>query len=339
MDIEVNDAPIEVGQEAGDVDTIDTEIQEAEVSVAQDEVQEIVAPDDWEDEIKNHLNGFGEDMEAKKAFFERHSNFTKGYSKKFTELDEQRKSFEQERESFEDVRSLSQNFKALEETCRGVNSDVYNREVARLGGANNYFAGLHQVSAMLENPQTRLQAISNIMESYQITPQMIYNGQNDPQYQAMLKEQQYNQSMEQQLSKFREELKAEQEAKEADMLINNFVSSKDEQGNLVYPHFEQVREQMAVELEARGIHSPTAEDLASSYQNACYANPTLRAELIQAEIQAQAMQQAQSTAKANEIKKAENVIGVKAQSKPVVNKKSGWESVLKEQLDSIPEDD
>lgn len=330
----------DIVEQAGEIETVTTEIQEADDTlVGQESVQEqIVAPDDWEQEIKDHLDSFGENYDAKKAFFDKHSSFAKGYSQKFTELDNDRKAFESERQGFEDNRNLSQGFKALEETCRGIgDNDLFNREVARVGGANNYFSGLHQVSAMLENPQTRLQAIANICDAYQVTPQMLQNGVNDPQYIAMQNEQKQAQSMESQFANFKDELKREQEAKEAEQVINGFVGATDEAGNALYPHFELVRNQMATELEYKGIEKPTQQDLAAAYQNACYSNPELRAELIQAEIKKQAMEQANSV-KAQQVKKAEAVVGVRSTKKQPSTKQQSWQAHLNNMLDDMPDE-
>jgi len=70
--------------------------------------------------------------------------------------------------------------------------------------------------------------------------------------------------------------------------IENFVGATDDQGNLLYPHAEDVQQQMAVLLAseptlAKLKYSDPARALQEAYQHAVYLNPQIRESVIEAE--------------------------------------------------------
>lgn len=58
-------------------------------------------------------------------------------------------------------------------------------------------------------------------------------------------------------------------------MIDKFASAKDADGNLKYPHFEEVRDRMGVLIQGN-----QAQDLESAYEMAIYADPKLRQSLM-----------------------------------------------------------
>ncbi len=75
-----------------------------------------------------------------------------------------------------------------------------------------------------------------------------------------------------------EQKQAQAQAQQAQQhaYVDQFAAEKDEQGNLLRPHFQQVRQQMAAFVQA-------GADLNQAYEQACWANPQIRGELLKAQ--------------------------------------------------------
>ena len=78
-------------------------------------------------------------------------------------------------------------------------------------------------------------------------------------------------------------------------LIDQFAAEKDESGNVKYPHFEAVRNRMGAL-----INTNDAQDLATAYDMAVYADPKLRQEMLDN----YATKKTQQTVKTDAVKKA-----------------------------------
>jgi len=78
-------------------------------------------------------------------------------------------------------------------------------------------------------------------------------------------------------------------------LIDQFAAEKDESGNVKYPHFEAVRNRMGAL-----INTNDAQDLATAYEMAVYADPKLRQEMLDN----YATKKTQQTVKTDAVKKA-----------------------------------
>jgi len=78
-------------------------------------------------------------------------------------------------------------------------------------------------------------------------------------------------------------------------LIDQFAAEKDESGNVKYPHFEAVRNRMGAL-----INTNDAQDLATAYDMAVYADPKLRQEMLDN----YANKKTQQTVKTDAVKKA-----------------------------------
>lgn len=334
-----NEAPLNeeaIDNGAGEVDAIETneETELDTVEAGQEEVPELDIPDDWEAPVKDFINtGFGDNFEAKKAFHEKYSNFSKDFSSRYKDFDLEKKAFEKERLGFEDNRNLVQGSKALEESCRGVDEVLFNSEIAKTGGTNQYFQGLHTVNSQLSKDP--LSVITNLCNAYGVTPQAIESGKNSPEYIARQNQISTDQLMEQKISQAKIEWDQQRENEQIDSLINSFTGTMDESGSAKYPHFEQVRNSMAFSLEQNGVDNPTLKDLDEAYNNACYLDPTLREQLIQSQVNSQVKSQAQQ----KEVQKAESVMGVKPKVKPISKQNVGWQNVARQLIDSMPDDE
>lgn len=242
-----------------------------------DPIDDITIPEDWEEPIKNFFGNelFAKDIEAKKAFFDKFKNLNDGYQGKFNELSEQRKMFEGEKGSFEDNRGLVQTYKALEEQARAVDGELFNREISRMGGTNQYFQSLHQVNSMMEkNP---LETISKLCGAYNITPQDIANGVNDPTYQARQQQSQQATSMasmkEQITQQIREEALAERAKAEAESLF----TAVDVDGSLKYPKLADVQQDVGMIMQAKQVDFEKAYSLARAMNPDIFADENAQA--------------------------------------------------------------
>lgn len=93
--------------------------------------------------------------------------------------------------------------------------------------------------------------------------------------------------LEGQLDSYRREREAE-DLRQAQRVIDRFASQTDDAGNPMHPHFERVRQRVAgllgADPEILAIADP-AERLTRAYETAVYADPDIRAQLIEADLQ------------------------------------------------------
>jgi hypothetical protein len=314
-----------VNNQEEDVTSNDVEETQENLEGTIDTAEEIVSPEEfkvpeqWEQPIKDFFQGFDEKKtlldriqdagvkeelsgflnDGRTAFFDKFKNLDSGWQAKYKDFAEKSKTFDQEREAFEDNRGLVQGYKALEEQARQLDGDLFNREISRLGGTNNYLLGLHQVNSQMETDP--LGTITSICDAYGITPEMLTNGAQDPSYLARQSQQQNLKYMdnirEQTLEAVREELsnyKAEQRA-------NSLFTAKDETGNLKYRNLDKVQDDVAMLMEAKGL------DLDSAYAAAKLLNPEV--------FKDEAIQKAEAQVKQEEIERAKTVKNVKKSPK------------------------
>jgi len=120
--------------------------------------------------------------------------------------------------------------------------------------------------------------------------------------------------------------------------IEQFKSTKDDKGTLLYPHFDEVEEHMsrlALAAKAAGQPVPSLKEL---YETAVWANPSTREKLRTAELQqAEEKRKAEARAKAAAAKKAAaSVTGAPGTGQAPQGRSS--DKSLREQLDEAMEE-
>ncbi len=286
-------------------DTTDEVVQTEDTTETAEEVvgqqEEINIPEDWEAPIKDFFGSeiFKDRFEDKKAFFDKFKSLTDGYQGKFQTLSDERKTFEESQKSFEDNRGLVSNYKALEEQSRAINEDLFNKETARFGGTNQYYQNLHQVNSMMEKDP--LGTIANMCQAYNITPEQLTNGQQDPQYQQRQQQVQSQASMEEYKSQVLKEVEEKLANEKAQQQVNNLFTARDESGNLKYPSLDVIQGDVGLLMESKDINIDEA------YKLAKLMNP----EVFKEELSQKATEQAKN----EEIERAKVVKGVKSSAK------------------------
>lgn len=297
------DATEEVSKEPAtdEVAPIEETTTPAEEVVTQPE--ELNIPENWEAPIKDFFGSdvFKDNFEGKKAFFDKFKSMDDGYQGKFQSLADERKAFETDQQSFEDNRGLVSNYKALEEQARATNEDLFNRETSRLGGTNQYMMSLHQVNSMMEKDP--LGTIQNICQAYNITPEQLANGQQDPQYQARQAQASTQKSMEQMREEVLTQVREETAQTQAQQQANALFTATDDSGNLKYPHLDVIQGDVGMLMEAKKYTVDQAYEVAKSM------NP----EVFKAEMANQAAEEVKQA----ELERAKGVKPVKSSPKSV----------------------
>ena len=114
-------------------------------------------------------------------------------------------------------------------------------------------------SLVFGTPQQKLQMFTKLAQDYQVPLQALY----DPQAQQQFLMQQTLQPQVQQQPNMEEFFEKKWIEKSAVSDLEQFTSAKDGSGNPLYPHYERVRDDMALFLE-----SGKAQDLKSAYEKA-----------------------------------------------------------------------
>lgn len=173
-------------------------------------------------------------------------------------------------------RTMSQTLQPFAETMRsiGVSPD---RAVA----------GLLNVDSVLRSgsPEQKLEMVHEIMRSYQIQPEAVFNHQPTPVHPQVQALQQQMQAMQQQMQQGSQQQQEALNERAAQAEIEAFKANA--------PHLEAVRDHMS-QLLTSGI----AKDLQDAYEQAVWANPQTR--------QAMQAQQTAASSKAQRVASARN---------------------------------
>lgn len=195
--------------------------------------------------------------------------------------EEMHKGLEQYRGAAQFANQMAEAFRPYEETLRQLNVTP---DVA-IGKLLSVDAALRKGS-----PEQKAAMINSLIQQYQVDPQiMAAVPKVDPQVSAM-------QNQIQQMQGFFNNFQREQAEREEAAL--NSELAKFAEGR---EHFEQVREDMAALLQAG-----RAKDLSDAYEQATWANPTIRAQLI-AKQQSEALAKAEAERKAQDARRASSV--------------------------------
>jgi hypothetical protein len=148
---------------------------------------------------------------------------------------------------------------------------------------SDYYAELVESDMrMTEDP---VGAMLDLMEYYQIPLKEMYNRAvervdqyNDPYYMQAKAEREKSEAYARQVEEMREEQEQLSQQEEMDYLeeqINAFASEADETGQYTHPYYPLVQDRMAQLLTATGNF-----DLEELYDQACWADPDVRADMI-----------------------------------------------------------
>ena len=315
------DATEEVSEEnaTDEVAPIEETTTPAEEVVTQPE--ELNIPENWEAPVRDFFGNI-EDKRAmvakiqdpeiraalsdyfdngKNALFDKYKSCDDNVQGKFQSAAEQQKAFDAEKQSFEDNRGMATSHKALEEQARAIDGDLFNSEAARMGGTNQYMMSLHQVNSQMANKP--LETIQNICQAYNITPDMLANGQQDPQYQARQQEASTQKSMVTMREEVLTQVREEQANAQAQTQANALFTATDDSGNLKYPHLDVIQGDVGMLMEAKQYTVDQAYEVAKSM------NP----EVFKDEMANQAAEQARQA----EVERAKGIRPVKSSPKSV----------------------
>lgn len=303
--------------------TPETEVPETTPEVATEvpTVEEIKVPENWEQPVKDFFASdvFKNDPTAKKAFFDKFKSFDDGYQKKFNDLAGKEKEFNAKREAFDKQVSQLSAYSEFEKALRPEDrTAIY----SQFGGIAPYLANLYQLDQQFSADPMGF--IQGIMARANITPEMLINGAKDPQYQAQLAQKQHSQE----LGNLRQEMLAEVERRfKADAFekeVRAFESAVGEDGKPLHPHLSAVADMMDYYMSQNPSMS-----LQEAYDNACYAVPEVRAQVLQAQLEAQAAEKVRQ----DELAKAKKAQGLATTPKPANTKQQkDYRSVLDERL-------
>ena len=250
----------ETPQETEEVEEEATE--ETEEEVAETEVEEkaeeeekpleaITPPQHWPKDFKESFEKLP--VEAQHLLYDRHKELEGDYTKKTQGIAKYRKRQE-----------------ALDEIMKPYLADFQRLGMDDIGAVRQLFAA-HDY--LRKDPK---QAIQWLAKNYGVDMSEVgmdtaEDEYADPQVKAL----------QQQVAQLQGFLNQQQQTQmqsvqqDTQSMIDKFASAKDANGNLKYPHFEEVRDRMGVLIQGN-----QAQDLESAYEMAIYADPKLRQSLM-----------------------------------------------------------
>ena len=272
---------------------------------------DVVIPDDWEQPIKDFINGIS-DPAGRKTFFDKFKSCHDGYQKKFTSLANDRKAFDAERASFADERSLLGAYKAFDQQMRaeGVSADI----LQQFGSMPNYFASLHAMNmASSHNPAEFIVKFCQRagIDSAEKLDELL----NSKDAQRARNETDVAGLKAELMRDFETKIAAERERAKLQAQVDAFAADGQ------HPHFTKVRNIMA-QL-AQGLPDASLQEL---YDLAVYRDPELRSAIAAEEAAAR------KAADAVQIAKAKRAVGVSNTIPQNATEKKTWRQVLDEQL-------
>ena len=271
---EVEAAPAEEIEQEDASPGSDDDPEQVEESDEQDDGPDLIAaPDHWAAEERERFEAIA-DPEARRMVLDARTSIERGYNRKFQEIAEERRQLSEWDSVFTPV-----------------------DEKLKLAGVNRVQAVQRLLAAqeMLErNPQ---QGIAYLAQQYGVdTTQPVQGEPADPQIASLQSE----------VFGLKSAIQQEREAKQREAVsaverqIDEFRSAVGDDGKPLHPHFEKVQAVMARLADV----NPDA-DLPTLYEQAVYADPATRAEVLAAEQRArQAEADKAAKAKAAKAKKA-----------------------------------
>ena len=250
----------ETPQETEEVEEEATEETEEEVAETEAEekaeeeekpLEAITPPQHWPKDFKESFEKLP--VEAQHLLYDRHKELEGDYTKKTQGVAKYRKRQE-----------------ALDEIMKPYLADFQRAGMDEIGAVRQLFAA-HDY--LRKDPK---QAIQWLAKNYGVDMSEVgmdtaEDEYADPQVKAL----------QQQVAQLQGFLNQQQQTQmqsvqqDTQSMIDKFASAKDADGNLKYPHFEEVRDRMGVLIQGN-----QAQDLESAYEMAIYADPKLRQSLM-----------------------------------------------------------
>lgn len=307
---QINDTEMQVNDKVESVkDNSETVAGGASVgdSVSTGEADEIKIPDSWETDIKDFLGSI-QDLNGKKAIFNKIKNLDTGYQKKYSEVAEMRKTLEADRKSFDSDRQFLANYRDLEKAFGDNLSKIY----AQYGSVPAYINNLYQMDLMAS--QDPYKFIVDFCDKVGVDSveklASLLNGNQGQQIRQVRDIQNLENKMNQQ---FEQRLNEERERAKVEAMVESFAKD--------HEHFEKLRPMMA-----KLSNAMPDKGLQELYDMAISLDPELVA-LKQAKAEAERAKVEQA-----EVEKAKQAIGISAKPVGKTVQEKNWRQVLKEEL-------
>lgn len=240
----------EESEQDGNTGDSDEETGEEE-GKTQEEVEPLEPPKHWNKEFKEKFNQL--EPLAQHMFMDRHKDLESDYTKKTQQIAQYRKRQE-----------------AIDGIIKPYMGDFERLGMDEVGAIRQLFAAhdylkkdpKKAISWLATNYGVDLTAVNDdTAEDDYADPEVKALKQQVAQLEGFLQKQE-NQRMQ-----------SEQQSTQS--MIDQFASAKDENGNLKYPHFDNVRKVMGVLIQTQ-----QAQDLEAAYDMAVHADPNLRKSMI-----------------------------------------------------------
>lgn len=208
---------------------------------------------------------------------------------------------EREREQFANTKAQEaaearKQYAAFEEAVAPYREMIQREGGTPLGAVQNL---LQTAASLRQDPRGTL---TRLAQQYGVDL-----SQNPQQAQPLQAAMQRIQQLENHLNQ-QEQARQQSQDAEISQTIEEFAAEKDDSGNALRPHFEDVREDMAALL-----HAGRAKDLAGAYDMATWARPEIRQKILDAQ---RAEQEAeQKAASRNKVSSAKKAAGKQVKSK------------------------
>ena len=224
-----------------EAETQDSTENPSETEVKSEDSQEtpLEAPKNWSEEVRGTFKDLPRD--AQEYMLKRDKEMTADYTRKTQEVAEQRKSYE-----------------SLDKVIAPMRQQI---NASGIGEAEYISRLLNADIALRNNPKM---ALKQLAQGYGIDLSSIEEtgdwNDSDPQITQL---QQQNQAILAELNQFKQQ-NLQSARHQTETQINNFAQSKDDKGNLKYPHFEQLRVKMGNLIdagEAKGLEEAYAKSV------------------------------------------------------------------------------
>ena len=271
-------------------------------------IDEIQIPENWEPEVKDFINSI-QDVNGKKAVFDKLSNFDKGYQKKFQDLATQR-------HQLDDERVFLDNYKSFE---KNLDPDLRANILSHYGNVPAYMRSLHEADILATKDPVKF--LLNYCNNNRISMDKINEYLSGKQNQEL----QQAKSQEALRAEIVKEIEEKQKQQRLAEDLSSFVKATNENGDLLHP---LITTDGFIDDMDRLYSVYPNKSLQELYDMVVWSNPQYREQAVSAE--------AKKIAEAKDVEKAKSAIGVKTSipssgAKPA----KSWHSVLYDEIDSI----
>lgn len=235
-----SDETQEVSTEAESTEEAEAETQEEETAEGDEPAKPTVeAPSDWPEDWQSKFATLESD-EGRQLLIDQYKSFQADYTRKTQEIAEVRKAIEPIKEQLD---------------LKGISEGQYIRQ---LTAADKYLS---------EKP---VEALQWLMQNYGVSAEQISGQSDDYSDPEVSKLHQEINSLKQQIQ---QQTQQQQQASEdqVNQQVQQFATATDENGHLKHPDFDHLKPAMA-----GLIQSGHAKDLEDAYEQAAWADPTIR---------------------------------------------------------------